>query len=97
MDQQVLLAVSRLSRQLRAVKWLLGFFFVMLVAMLAILGFVAYKVITFTNHVTSQINNLETKASQIESKTSQSLDLKQQLCTDKSITTFLGTNNNLCK
>ena len=83
MDQQLLQeALVRLSRQLHTIKWLLGFFFVLFIAMLAILGFMTYKVITFTHDINNRINSFE-------SKTTQSLDLKSQLCSSKTLTSLL--------
>jgi predicted PurR-regulated permease PerM len=71
--------LKRINRQLRAIKIMLGFFFFMFIAMLAILGFIAYKVITFTQQVNNKINS-------IEQSTSQKLDIKSQLCEDTSST-----------
>ncbi len=87
MDDQLL---QKVHRQLRGIKIMLGFFFVMLIAMLAILGFIAYKVITFTQDVSTKITNLELK-------TSQSLDLKKQVCSNTSLTGLLGSSNDFCK
>ncbi len=65
--------LKRINRQLRAIKVMLGFFFLLIVAMLAILGFIAYKVVTFTHDVNTKITN-------IENTTSQKIDVKSQLC-----------------
>jgi len=53
-------------------------------------GFIAYKVITFTQDVSTKITNLELK-------TSQSLDLKKQVCSNTSLTGLLGSSNDFCK
>lgn len=65
--------LRRINRQLRGIKVMLGFFFLLIVAMLAILGFIAYKVVTFTQEVNTKITN-------IENTTSQKIDVKSQLC-----------------
>ncbi|HEX8182981.1 MAG TPA: hypothetical protein VF575_05275 [Candidatus Saccharimonadales bacterium] len=86
MDEQLLRSVQR---QLRAIKIMLGFFFVMILAMLAILGFITYKVVTFTQDITNKVTN-------IQDQTKQSLNLKSQVCENKSLTNLLGSNNSLC-
>jgi cell division protein FtsL len=90
MDEQLLRSVQKLQKQLRAIKIMLGFFFFMLLAMLAILGFVTYKVITFTQDVTNRITNIQTQ-------TRESLDLKTKVCDNKSLTGLLGSNNDFCQ
>ncbi len=87
MDEQLL---RKVSHQLRTIKLMLGFFFCMLLSLLGILGFIAYKVITFTHDISTKINSLE-------SKTSQTLDLKTKICDNKSLVGLLGSNNDLCQ
>lgn len=65
--------VRKINRQLRGIKVMLGFFMILLLGMLAILGFIAWKVVTFTQSVNTKINN-------IEHTTQQKLDIKSQLC-----------------
>jgi predicted PurR-regulated permease PerM len=65
--------LKRINRSLRAIKFMLGFLFLLFLASLAILGFIAYKVVTFTHDVNNKITN-------IENTTNQNLDVKQQLC-----------------
>jgi predicted PurR-regulated permease PerM len=67
--------LKRINRQLRAIRFMLTFFFLLFIAMLAILGFIAYKVITFTQQVNNKIDS-------IEQSTTQKLDIKSQLCED---------------
>jgi predicted PurR-regulated permease PerM len=67
--------LRRINRQLRGIRIMLTLFFLMLVAMLAIVGFIAYKVVTFTHDVNNKITN-------IENTTSQKIDVKSQLCQD---------------
>lgn len=79
-----------IRRQLRAIKLMLGFFSLLLVAMLLILGFIAWKVVTFTQDVSNRITN-------IQEKTQQNLDLKEQICSNNSISGLLGQNNDFCR
>jgi predicted PurR-regulated permease PerM len=67
--------LKRINRQLRAIRIMLTFFFLLFIAMLAIICFIAYKVITFTQQVNNKINS-------IEQTTTQRLDIKGQLCED---------------
>ena len=90
MEQQLLAEIQRLRRSLRKIKLLLGFFFLLFIAMIAILGFIAYKVITFTADINNRITTFE-------NKTSETLDIKSQICENKSLTTLLGSQNDLCK
>jgi cell division protein FtsL len=90
MEQQLLIEMQRLRRSLRTIKLLLGFFFLVFIALLAVLGFIAYKVVTFTHDVNNRITKFE-------NTTSQNLDVKQQICSNKSLTGLLGSNNDLCK
>lgn len=87
MDEQLL---TTINRQLRAIKVMLGLFFIMLLTMLVVLGFIAYKVIMFTHDVSTKITNFE-------NKTTHNLDLKNQLCDNKSVTSLLGNSSSICK
>lgn len=70
MDEKL---IRKINRQLRAIKFMLGFFMLMVLGMIAILGFLAYNVVSFTQ-------NVENKVTNIENKTEQKLDIKSQLC-----------------
>jgi cytoskeletal protein RodZ len=70
MDEKI---IRKINRQLRGIRLMLGFFMLMLLAMVGILGFMAWKVMTFTSQVNTKITN-------IENTTQQKLDLKSQLC-----------------
>lgn len=71
-DRQLLLKVTR---QLRAIRFMLTFFFILFLVMLAIIGFIAYKVVTFTQQVNTKIEN-------IQNSMTEKLDIKSQLCAD---------------
>jgi predicted PurR-regulated permease PerM len=70
MDEKL---ARKINRQLRAIKVILGFFTLLMVSTLVILGFIAWKVVTFTQSVNNKITN-------IENTTQQKLDIKSQLC-----------------
>lgn len=70
MDEKL---ARKINRQLRGIRLMLGFFTLLFVAMLVILGFIAWKVVTFTHDVNNKITNIETS-------TQQKLDIKSELC-----------------
>jgi cell division protein FtsL len=84
MDEKLL---RRINRQLRGIKVMLGFFALLLIVMLAIMAFVAWKVVTFTHSVNTKISN-------IEQTTQQKLDIKKQLCDG---TTSNAITNQFCQ
>ena len=70
MDEKMM---RKINRQLRGIKVMLGFFTLLFVSMILILGFIAWKVVTFTSEVNNKITN-------IEHTTQQKLDIKSELC-----------------
>jgi hypothetical protein len=72
MDEKL---ARKINRQLRAIKVMLGFFSLLIVGMFILLGFIAYKVVTFTRDVNTKITN-------IEQTTTEKLDVKAQFCND---------------
>jgi predicted PurR-regulated permease PerM len=78
MDEKMM---RKINRQLRAIKVMLGFFSLLIIAMLLILGFIAWKVVTFTQDVNNKITN-------IEHTTQQKLDIKGELCDGASSNTI---------
>jgi predicted PurR-regulated permease PerM len=65
--------LKKINRNLRAVKFMLSTLFLLFFAIIAVLGFIAYKVVTFTNDVNTKITN-------IENTTTEKLDVKSELC-----------------
>ena len=70
MDEKL---ARKINRQLRAIKVMLAFFTLLMVSTLIILGFIAWRVMTFTHDVNTKITNIETS-------TQEKLDIKSQLC-----------------
>jgi cell division protein FtsL len=71
--------LKRINRQLRAIKVMLGFFTLVMLAVLVIWIFIAYKLVTFTHNIDNKVTN-------IQNTTSQKLDVKSQLCNDATST-----------
>jgi len=72
MDEKL---ARKINRNLRGIKVMLGFLMFTIFGMLAILGFLAWTVLTFTQKI-------ESKVTDIQNTTQQKLDIKSQLCTD---------------
>jgi cell division protein FtsL len=71
--------LKRINRQLRTIKVMLGFFTLVMLAVLVIWIFIAYKLVTFTHNIDNKVTN-------IQNTTSQKLDVKSQLCNDATST-----------
>jgi hypothetical protein len=71
--------LKKINRSLRTIKVMLGLFLLTILALLATLGFIAYKVATFTHDVNEKVTN-------IQNSTTQQLDIKAQLCADNTST-----------
>lgn len=72
----------RLSRQLRIVNVFLVLFTLLFIAGFTVAGFFIYRVYNY--------------AQGLEQKANKTLDLQQQLCQNKAITTFLSGSKSLC-
>lgn len=69
--------LKKINRQLRTIKIIMSFFSLLIICMFLLLGFIAYKVVSFTRDAETKITNIQTKAEQ-------SIDLKSQLCSSGS-------------
>ncbi len=80
----------QLLRQMKIIKRLLTFFTLLFIASLIAGGIVLYKVVTFVNQTSKQINDFQQAAGQ-------NVDLKGQLCNNPSITAYLPDKSTLCQ
>jgi hypothetical protein len=69
--------IRKLNRQMRTLRYMLGFFTLVTLAVLGIWIYMAYKFVTFTREVNNKITT-------IQNTTTQQLDIKSQLCKDTS-------------
>lgn len=90
MDPKDREAIDRLNKSLRTIKVLLGFFALMLIATLAMVGYVTYKVVTFTRDVNNKIDKFQSQAAE-------TLDVKSQLCKSETLENFLRNNSDICR
>jgi cell division protein FtsL len=86
-DEQLL---KQLVRQMKILNFWVTFFGVLFVAALAIAGFMLYKMVTF-------VHQTEQKIDSIQAKTSQTLNVQNQLCSDATLKTLLSrTSSDYC-
>jgi len=89
MEQHDINAINRLSKQIRSVKIMLAVFLVMVVANLVALAFITFTVVTFTRTITDKVTN-------IQQTTKESLDFKDKICNNSTLSSFLGSSD-VCK
>lgn len=82
MDQTVLL--KQLVRQVKILNVWVSIFGTLFLLTLAICGFLIFKMVTFVQTSTQKISD-------IQAKTSQTLNLQNDICGNTTITGFLGT------
>lgn len=80
----------KVLRQLRVIKFLLGFFALLLIAFMAAFAFVVWQAYSYVQTVNTKINNFETSITNVTDSTKQ-LDLKKQACQDKTMRQLLGS------
>ena len=79
----------QLTRQLKLLNfWITTLAVVMLVGFL-ILGYLIFKVITFTHDITDKFTDLQ-------QKTSQTLDVQKKLCATKTVGSLLQNKTSAC-
>ena len=83
------LLLKQLVRQLKIINFWITLFGSLFLITLIILGILIFKMVTF-------VQSTEQKLSDIQQKTQASLDLKQQLCKDRSFSSLLSSKTNFC-
>lgn len=81
--------IRKLRRQIRLLNFLLSFFGILVVAGFVVTGILLFKLLTFTHNATSKLDNLQQQASS-------SLNVKQQLCSNNSVSPLLKSESGLC-
>ncbi len=87
MDEALL---RQLTRQLKLLNFWITFFGVLFLIGFIVLGILIYKVVSFTH-------SAETKITNLQQTTSQTLDVQKQLCDTKSLGSFLQKETSACK
>lgn len=65
--------LHKILKQLKLLNFWIAFFGVSIIITMAIFGFLAFKLVTFVQNTNNQLTN-------IQQKTTQTLDVKSQLC-----------------
>jgi hypothetical protein len=87
MDEVLL---RQLVRQLKLINFWITTFGVLFLVALAIMGVLLFKAITFLHDASNKLTNAQQSISH-------SLDIKQQACSNKSVSSFLSKNSDVCK
>ena len=87
MDEALL---RQIVRQLKFLNFWISFFGVIIIITLAITGVVLYKIVTVAN-------NSVKKLDAFQQQTSNSLNVKRQLCSDTSLSSLLRSQTTICK
>jgi hypothetical protein len=87
MDEQLL---RQLTRQLKIMNIWISIFGTLILAVLIVLGYFVFKIVTFVNTTNQKIENLTTQ-------TKETLDFKSKVCSTDSVGSFLQDKTNVCK
>lgn len=87
MDEVLL---RQIVRQLKFLNFWITFFGVLIVVSLSIAGFVLFKIVTTANNSIKKLDSFQ-------QQTAKSLNVKQQLCSDGSLKSLLGSQTTFCK
>jgi len=81
--------LRKVSRQLKLLNFVITFFGLLILASFIIAAVLLFKAATFARSEATKIDNLQKQAGQ-------SLDVKQQLCNDKTINSFVKSQSGFC-
>jgi sensor histidine kinase regulating citrate/malate metabolism len=80
----------QLVRQLKLLNFWITTVGILILAAIIVCIILLIKVVTFVHHTESQLSDLQ-------QKTTQSLNVKQKLCSNQSITDFLQNKSDVCQ
>ncbi len=81
--------LRKVSRQLKLLNFMVTTFGLLILASFAVTAVLLFKAITYVHTEATKLDNLQKRATQ-------SLDVRQQLCTDKTISSFVKSQSGLC-
>ena len=87
MDEALL---RQIVRQLKFLNFWITLFGVIIIISLAITGLVLYKIVTLANNSVKKFDTFQ-------QQTSNSLNLKKQVCSDSSLSSLLRSQTSICK
>lgn len=82
--------LRQVVKQLKVLNFWIAFFGTITIIGFIVSGVILYKVATYAG-------NSVKKFESFQQQTSKSLDVKQQLCSDSSISSLLGSQSSICK
>ena len=83
------LLVKQLTRQLKLLNFWITLFGTLFLISLIVIGVLIFKLVTFTNRTADKISDLQ-------DKTSQTLNVQKKLCDTKSVGSLLQKETNAC-
>jgi hypothetical protein len=81
--------LAQLIRQLKIINFWISVFGTLILAVLLVLGYLVFKVVTF-------VDNTNKKIDSISQQTKESLDFKAKLCSTNSVGGFLADKTKVC-
>jgi len=81
--------LRKVSRQLKLLNFVVTFFGLLILTSFIIAAVLVFKAATFARSEATKIDNLQKQATQ-------SLDVRQQLCNDKTISSFVKYQSGFC-
>lgn len=87
MDEKLL---RQLVRQMKFLNFFMASFGILILASIAVIGFMLYQVITFTQNAASDVRDFQ-------QQTTERLDVRQQACESDRLGDFLRGNSNVCQ
>ncbi len=87
MDEVLL---KQLVRQLKIMNFWISIYGALILVVLAVMGYLVFRVVTFVNDTNKKIDNLTTQ-------TKETLDFKSKVCKSDSIGELLTSRTEVCK
>ena len=82
--------LRKVSRQLKLLNFVVSFFGLLILASFVVSAVLLFKAVTFARSEATKIDNLQKQATQ-------SLNVKQQLCSDSSLQALLQSTGTTCR
>jgi hypothetical protein len=84
------LLMRQLIRQLKIMNFWISVYGALILVVLAVMGYMVFKVVTFVNDTNKKIDNLTTQ-------TKETLDFKSRVCNSDSIGELLTNRTEVCR
>lgn len=81
--------LKQLVRQVKILNIFMAFFGVLIVVSIAVIGFMLYQMITFTQDAAAEVR-------EFQQQTSEQLDIRRQACESEQLGGFLKSSSEVC-